>query len=363
MAEDYETSDQYLDFDLGTSREVTQLCLSWYYKTWPSDIQYGATSVRIDTANSANGPWTNGTTYDNSTGMDIAGSYTCTCNLVITITIAIAITTITITINITITIIIITISGSMNQMSRQAGTCDRVRAALAKAKYSDVTMAPAADMFDQGVKLQVLKTNTMFPARAKKLFDLFCRFNSLEELPPREVAKLEKSTFKKPISEVWAETVNFYRNRLGDHEKIANAERDPKLKMSLVFRWYLSKSSGWANRGDSDRVMDYQVHTHTRTHAHTCTKRMHKTQTDRTDTHTRTRTQVWCGPAIGAFNEFIRGSILDPLVANAYPCVTQINLQLLHGACYLARLSQLSACFRGSSFHEFQGAYCISSLI
>jgi len=216
------------------------------------------------------------------------------------------------------------VTGSVNQMARQAGTCDNVRAALAKAKYSDVTMAPAADMFDIGVELQVLKTKTMFPARAKKLFDLFCRYNSLEELPPRELAKLEKSTFKKSVAEVWAETVNFYRNRLGDHDKIDNAERDPKLKMSLVFRWYLSKSSGWANRGESDRVMDYQI---------------------------------WCGPAIGSFNEFIKGSYLDPTTSGAYPCVFQINSQLLHGACYLTRLSLLSACFNKCSFYQHQGAY------
>ena len=27
--------------------------------------------------------------------------------------------------------------------------------------------------------------------------------------------------------------------------KVARAECDPKLKMSMVFRWYLSKSSKW----------------------------------------------------------------------------------------------------------------------
>jgi PfaD family protein len=216
------------------------------------------------------------------------------------------------------------VTGTVNQMSRQAATCDNVRAALAKAKYSDVTMAPAADMFDQGVQLQVLKTGTMFPSRAKKLFDLFCRYSSLDALPENELRKLEKSVFKKSVAEVWKETTNFYVNRVGDHEKIAKAEEDPKLKMSLVFRWYLSKSSGWANRGEQDRVMDYQV---------------------------------WCGPAIGSFNEFIRDSYLDPAVSKEYPCVVQINLQLLRGACYLDRVSNLKAAMRSCDFSDFEGAY------
>ena len=44
------------------------------------------------------------------------------------------------------------ITGSVNQIARQSGSSDIVRKELAKAAYSDVTMAPAADMFDQGVK-------------------------------------------------------------------------------------------------------------------------------------------------------------------------------------------------------------------
>ena len=34
-------------------------------------------------------------------------------------------------------------------------------------------MAPAADMFEMGVKLQVLKRGTMFPMRAQKLYELY----------------------------------------------------------------------------------------------------------------------------------------------------------------------------------------------
>ncbi|GBG29715.1 Polyketide synthase [Hondaea fermentalgiana] len=200
------------------------------------------------------------------------------------------------------------VTGTVNQVAKQSGTCDNVRKQLAQATYSDVCMAPAADMFEEGVKLQVLKKGTMFPSRANKLYELFCKYDSFESMPPAELARVEKRIFSRALEEVWEETKNFYINRLHNPEKIQRAERDPKLKMSLCFRWYLSLASRWANTGASDRVMDYQV---------------------------------WCGPAIGSFNDFIKGTYLDPAVANEYPCVVQINKQILRGACFLRRLEIL----------------------
>merc|ERR1719502_820702 len=46
------------------------------------------------------------------------------------------------------------VTGTINQMARQSGTCDTVRKQLSQATYSDVVMAPAADMFEMGVDLQ-----------------------------------------------------------------------------------------------------------------------------------------------------------------------------------------------------------------
>merc|ERR1719201_1525220 len=202
------------------------------------------------------------------------------------------------------------VTGTINQMCRQSGTCDIVRKQLSEATYSDVVMAPAADMFEMGVDLQVLKKGTMFPARAKKLYELFVQYPSLDAIPADVMARLEKQVFRKPVAEVWAETVKFTLEQLKDPEKIARAEKDPKSKMSLCFRWYLSKSSGWANRGEHERALDYQV---------------------------------WCGPAMGAFNDFIRGTYLDPKVAGVYHDVSEANIQLLRGAAILQRNAQLRA--------------------
>jgi hypothetical protein len=65
--------------------------------------------------------------------------------------------------------------------------------------------------------------------------------------------------FRLSLAEVWKQTAQFYVEVLKDEAKISQAEKDPKLKMSLVFRWYLGQSSSWANSGVKDRAMDYQV--------------------------------------------------------------------------------------------------------
>jgi hypothetical protein len=75
--------------------------------------------------------------------------------------------------------------------------------------------------------------------------------------------------------------------------------------MALVFRSYLGKSSKWSISGDSDRRIDYQI---------------------------------WCGPAMGAFNEWAKGSFLaEPERRN----VVQIALNLLEGAAVATRAQQL----------------------
>ena len=70
--------------------------------------------------------------------------------------------------------------------------------------------------------------------------------------------------------------------------------------MALVFRWYLGQSSHWANAGEPSRTVDYQV---------------------------------WCGPAMGAFNEWVarRRSWNSPRTA----AWSTVALNILYGAAVL----------------------------
>ncbi|MGE3166251.1 MAG: PfaD family polyunsaturated fatty acid/polyketide biosynthesis protein [Planctomycetota bacterium] len=193
--------------------------------------------------------------------------------------------------------------GSIHQACQEAGTSDLVRAMLAEAEQADTAMAPAADMFEMGVRVQVLKRGTLFAPRAQKLYDLYRAYGSLEELPATERASLEKTILRASIDEVWAHTKRFFEHR--DPSQIERAEREPKHRMALVFRWYLGKASNWANAGVADRKIDYQV---------------------------------WCGPGMGAFNEWVRGSFLEPVAARR---VSTVALNLLYGAAVCQRIASL----------------------
>ncbi len=71
-------------------------------------------------------------------------------------------------------------SGSIAQAAVESGTSDFVRRMLAEVEQAEITMAPAADMFEMGVNLQVLKRGTLFPMRAKKLYDLYREYDAID---------------------------------------------------------------------------------------------------------------------------------------------------------------------------------------
>ena len=194
-------------------------------------------------------------------------------------------------------------TGSVNQACVESGTSAAVRRMLADTRQADVTMAPAADMFEMGVTVQVLKRGTMFPMRAAKLYDMYRSYDGLDDIPGPERDKLEKTLFLAPLADIWRDTRAFFLQR--DPRQVERAERDPKHRMALVFRWYLGQAAHWAKDGTSTRTMDYQV---------------------------------WCGPAMGAFNEWVAGSFL---AAPEQRRVATVARNLLYGAALLTRANIL----------------------
>ncbi|MCD6527200.1 MAG: PfaD family polyunsaturated fatty acid/polyketide biosynthesis protein [Desulfuromonas sp.] len=195
------------------------------------------------------------------------------------------------------------VTGTVNQACIESGTSDMVRQMLAEARQADIAMAPAADMFEMGVDVQVLKRGTMFSMRAAKLYELYRHYPSLDQLPADERTKLEKTFFRAPLTEVWNTTRAFFMQR--DPRQVQRAEQDPKHLMALVFRSYLGQATHWANDGDASRKMDFQI---------------------------------WCGPAMGAFNEWTAETFLQQPANRQVVCV---NLNILFGAAVISRANIL----------------------
>ena len=194
-------------------------------------------------------------------------------------------------------------TGTVNEAAVESGLSEGGRLLLSQAGIADVAMAPAADMFEMGVKVQVLRRGTMFAARAQKLYDAYVAHDSIEDMPAGLRSRLESEIFRAPLDSIWNETRSFWEAR--DPHEVERARKDPKHRMALCFRWYLGKASRWANAGEAARVMDYQI---------------------------------WCGPAMGAFNAWAKGSFLEEPKSRK---VAQIALNFIEGAAVIARAQQL----------------------
>jgi len=70
---------------------------------------------------------------------------------------------------------------------------------LAQAEMADVIMAPAADMFEMGVDVQVLRRGSLFAVRARKLYELYRAWPSLEAIPASEREKVERDMLRNTI--------------------------------------------------------------------------------------------------------------------------------------------------------------------
>lgn len=197
------------------------------------------------------------------------------------------------------------VTGSVNQACVESGLATSGKALLAQAGIADVIMAPAADMFELGVTVQVLRRGTMFAVRARKLYDLYRTYPSLESIPAGERAKVEQELLRSTFEEAWASTRAFWAER--DPRQVERAEADAKHRMALVFRSYLGLSSRWAINGHRDRSTDFQI---------------------------------WCGPAMGAFNSWVSGSFLEKPEARS---AVQVARNLLEGAAVVTRAQQLRA--------------------
>jgi trans-AT polyketide synthase/acyltransferase/oxidoreductase domain-containing protein len=195
------------------------------------------------------------------------------------------------------------LTGSVNQACVESGLHDLGRAMLAEADVADVIMAPAADMFELGVEVQVLRRGTMFGVRAKQLYDLYRAHRTWDDIPATEQHKVEGQLLRSSFADAWSSTRAFWLER--DAREVDKAEADPRHKLALVFRSYLGLSSRWAIDGQADRRADFQI---------------------------------WCGPAMGAFNAWTAGSFL---AAPAQRSVVQVALNLMEGAAVVTRAQQL----------------------
>ena len=137
---------------------------------------------------------------------------------------------------------------------------------------------------------------------------MYRQYDSLDEIDAKTREQLETKYFRRSFDEVWRETREYYQRVRP--EEVERAERDPKHRMALVFKWYFVQSARLARRGALEQKIDFQIHS---------------------------------GPALGAFNEWVRGTrhenwrerhvdeIADLLMNGAADVLTETFEKTSHG--------------------------------
>ncbi|WP_429941334.1 ACP S-malonyltransferase (plasmid) [Agrobacterium vitis] len=181
-----------------------------------------------------------------------------------------------------------TVTGSINQCTQEAGTSTLVKQMLAEAEVQDTAYAPAGDMFEIGAQVQVLRRGVLFPARANRLFDLYMHHDGIEDIDYQTRDQVETRYFQRGFDQVWQDCLAYW-----PPEAIERALSVPKQKMAYIFRWYFGLSGRLALQGTAERKVDFQIH---------------------------------CGPAMGAFNQWVAGTSLADWQNRT---VVAVNSQLL----------------------------------
>lgn len=155
------------------------------------------------------------------------------------------------------------VTGSVNQCTVEAATSPAAKDILQSLSVHDVDMAPWPETFELGVTNSVARKGMFYPARARKLYELWRAHERFTDIDAGTREQVERHYLRRGFAEVLAET-----GETGD------AKRD----MAEVFRTYLTGGLRLAREGVGSRKVDYHIP---------------------------------CGPAMGAFNDWVRGTELE----------------------------------------------------
>lgn len=187
-------------------------------------------------------------------------------------------------------------TGSINQCSVEANTSEIVKNMLQEVNVQDTEYAPAGDMFELGAKVQVLKKGVFFPTRANRLYELYRQYESLDEIDVKIQTQLQERFFHHTFDEIF----ELVQRKLSPNE-IEKAKSSPKYKMLLTFKWYFGWATESAISGKADNKVNFQVQ---------------------------------CGPSLGAFNQWVKGTELENWRKRK---VDVMGLKLMNGASELMK--------------------------
>ncbi len=161
------------------------------------------------------------------------------------------------------------VTGSINQCTVEAEISDHVKQILQNISTDDTTYIPSGELFESGTKSQIVNKGSYFSARAQKLYDLYRMYQRLEDIDQKTKKQMEQHFFQRDCESVIEEII-----ANAEPQETNEINNNEKFKMLKVFQWYFNHSKQLAIKGHQKEQKNYQI---------------------------------YCGPAMGAFNQWAQG--------------------------------------------------------
>ncbi|WP_073587898.1 ACP S-malonyltransferase [Anaerocolumna xylanovorans] len=146
------------------------------------------------------------------------------------------------------------VTGSINQCSVEAATSNIVKDNLQSLDETDFTYAAVSDLFEFGEKKSIVKKGSLYHIRANRLYEVYNRYNSVEEIPADIKNLIEEKYFQKSFETIYSD---IYENLTKDNKKLSKEQ--PKYKMALIIRCFLDKCFQDALDGRMEGKINYQI--------------------------------------------------------------------------------------------------------
>ncbi|WP_144558024.1 ACP S-malonyltransferase [Shouchella miscanthi] len=160
------------------------------------------------------------------------------------------------------------LTGSINQCTVEAKTSDLVKDILQNIDLHDLSYVPSANDLEVRGQTQVVKKGMFFPARANKLHDLLKQYKKVSEIDFKTKELIEERYLNEKI-------INIIQTN--EHQS-SSSRRTPKSQIQEVLKFYLKNTVQLAIKGEASQKVNFNI---------------------------------YCGPALGAFNRWIKGTELE----------------------------------------------------
>lgn len=145
-------------------------------------------------------------------------------------------------------------TGTINQCTVEAETSTHVKDLLQAAKENDFAFVPADDLFEFGEKMSVLKRGTLYPTRAQKVYDIYSKYASVDEISETDTKLLTEKYFGIGLQEMYQRIMGI----VSETERILISEQS-KYKLGLIMKGYLQACFHQAQAGEKATEINYGI--------------------------------------------------------------------------------------------------------